>query len=157
MKKLATLFTIVSMILVFTLQPAFAQSNVITVDIEELPDGSRFVTVIEDVPTPGIQPFDRKTETKSKTIYYENSAGKSMWYIRVTGTFTYGDGTARCTSVTPSAASLDSNWKVSNITGGKSGNKATATATGTHYENGIARETKTKTVTLTCGPTGMFY
>lgn len=64
MKKLATLFTIVSMILVFTLQPAFAQSNVITVDIEELPDGSRFVTVIEDVPTPGIQPFDRKNRNK---------------------------------------------------------------------------------------------
>ncbi len=157
MKKFTTLLAIISMILVLTLQPAFAQSNVISVDIEELPDGSRFVTVIENVPTPGIQPFDRTTETKSKTVYYENSAGKSVWYVRVTGTFTYGDGTARCISATPSAASLDSNWKVSNITGGKSGNKATATATGTHYQNGTARESITKTVTLTCGPTGMFY
>lgn len=157
MKKLATLFTIVSMILVFTLQPAFAQSNVITVDIEELPDGSRFVTVIEDVPTPGIQPFSKETATKTKTVYYENASGKKMWYVSVTGTFTYGDGTARCTSVTPSAASLDSNWKVSNITGGKSGNKATATATGKRYETNIVVETATKTVTLTCGPTGMFY
>ena len=125
MKKFTTLFTIISMILLFTLQPAFAQSNVITVDIEELPDGSRFVTVIEDVPTPGIQPFSK--------------------------------GTAKCTASTPSAASLDSNWKVSNITGGKSGNKATATATGTRYLNGIAKESITRTVTLTCGPTGMFY
>ena len=80
-----------------------------------------------------------------------------MWYVSVTGTFTYGDGTARCTSVTPSAASLDSNWKVSNITGSKSGNKATATATGKRYETNIVVETATKTVTLTCGPTGMFY
>ena len=157
MKKFTTFFTIISMILVFTLQPAFAQSNVISVDIEELPDGSRFITVIEDVHTPGIQPFDRTTETKSKTVYYENSAGKSVWYVRVTGTFTYGDGTARCTSATPSAASLDSNWKVSDITGGKSGNKATATATGKRYNGNIVVETVTKTVTLTCGPTGMFY
>lgn len=88
MKKFTTLLAIISMILVFTLQPTFAQSNVISVDIEELPDGSRFVTVIENVPTPGIQPFDRTTETKSKTVYYENSAGKSVWYVRVTGTFT---------------------------------------------------------------------
>lgn len=157
MKKFTTLFTIISMILVFTLQPAFAQSNVITVDIEELPDGSRFVTVIEDVPTPGIQPFSKETATKTKTVYYESESGKKLWYVSVTGTFLYGDGTAKCTASTPSAASLDSNWKVSNITGGKSGNKATATATGTRYLNGIAKESITRTVTLTCGPTGMFY
>ena len=143
--------------MVFSLQPAFAQSNVITVNIEELSDGSRFVTVIEDISSPGIQPFSKETATKSKTVYYENSAGKRLWYVTVTGTFLYGDGTAKCTAATPTAASLDSSWKVSNITGGKSTNKATATAKGTRYDSGSAKESITKTVTLTCGPTGIFY
>ncbi len=156
MKKLSTIFAVVTLLLTFTFQPAFAADNVISMEVEYLEDGGRYVTIIEDVPTSDIQPLSTKTETKSKTAYYENAAGKVMWYVKVTGTFTYGDGTSKCISATPSAASQNSDWKVSNVTGGKSGNKAYATATGKKYLDGTVIDTKTKTVTLTCSPTGVF-
>lgn len=156
MKKLSAIFTIAALLLTFTFQPAFAADRVVSTEIEHLDDGSCYVTIIEDVPSSGVQPFSTKTETKSKTTYYKNASGAVMWYVKVTGTFTYGDGTSKCISATPSAASQNANWKVSSISGGKSGNEAHATATGKQYVDGTVVDTKTKTVTLTCSPTGVF-
>ena len=50
----------------------------------------------------------------------------------------------------------NSTWKVSNISGSKSGNKDSATATGKQYIDGTGVHTMTRTVTLTCSPTGVF-
>lgn len=67
----------------------------------------------------------------------------------MTGTFTYGGGRAKCTSVTPSAAAIASTWKVSDISGSESRNKAGATADGKQYADGKVVQTMTRTVTLT--------
>ncbi len=154
-RKILALFVITT--LIFSMQTALALSSCENTTIEYLDNGDYIVTIIETVsPVNGIMPLASNTETKSKTSYYKNAAGDTMWYVRVTGTFTYGDGTSKCTSVTPSAASYTSDWKVSNISGSKSGNKASATATGKQYVNGIVVDSYTETVTLTCSSTGVF-
>lgn len=147
--------------MLFAAQPIYATnadvSGAPTVEsssIERLDDGSYYLTVIEDVPSKEIVPFAARTITKSKTAYYKNSKGVTLWYVKVTGTFTYGNGTAKCTKVTPSAAAKATTWRVSNISGSKSGNKATATATGKQYVNGRITKSSTKSVTLTCSSTG---
>lgn len=152
MKKV-TMFMLIT-VLLLAMQPVYASDVVTTV--EYLEDGSRYVTIIEDVQTNAIQTFATTTKTKSKTAYYESASGERLWYVKVTGTFTYGNGTAKCTSSTPSAEATASTWKVSGISGSKSDNKAHATATGTQYYAGKVIDTKTKTVTLTCSPTGVF-
>lgn len=154
MKKLLIFaFTIV---MVFAIQPVYAMDSVDSSSIEYLDDGSYYLTVIEDASSDEIAPFSTTTKTKSKTTYFKNANGTTLWYVRVTGTFTYGNGTATCTKVIPSAVSKSSSWKVSTPTGKRSGNKASATATGKHYVSGIVTNSKTKTVTLTCSPTGNF-
>ena len=154
-RKILSLFVIA--ILIFSMQTASALSSYENATVEYLDNGDCIVTIIETVsPVNGIMPLASNTETKSKTSYYKNTAGDTMWYVRVTGTFTYGDGISKCISVTPSAASYTSDWKVSNISGSKSGNKASATATGKQYYAGEVIDSITKTVTLTCSPTDVF-
>lgn len=153
MKKFLSIF--LAVVLLFSVLPAYgAETDSVT--IEYLDNGYYTVTVIGDVPSNFIQPMSTTTETKSKTTYVKNSAGKMLWYVRVTGTFTYGNGTARCTSATPSAASQDSAWKVSDITGGKFAATAYASATGKQYLDGAVINSISKTVSLTCSPTGVF-
>ncbi len=96
------------------------------------------------------------TKTKSKTTYCKNSSGKVMWYVKVTGTFTYGNGSAKCTKAICTAESKNKTWKISNKSSSKNGNTASASAKGTHYLNGIPAESITKTVTLTCSSSGVF-
>ncbi|MDD6043351.1 MAG: hypothetical protein PUB87_06320 [Eubacteriaceae bacterium] len=162
MKKITALITLIMLVIAFTVQPSFAESNSDKSTIEYLDDGSYYETVIEDSTSPWvvfegwIHTYSTTTATKTKTTYYKNADGDVLWYVRVKGTFTYGDGTSKCTAVTPSAASQASSWKVSNISGSKSGNTASATATGKQYYDGSVIATKTKTVTLTCSSTGVF-
>lgn len=127
MKKLIS-FTVIVMLLLSAI-PAYA-STIDSVTVNYLENGYYTVTVIEDVSDNAITPMATNTATKTKTTYVKNSAGTTLWYVRVTGTFTYGDGSAKCTSATPSAASESSTWKVSDITGSKSGATAYASATG---------------------------
>lgn len=155
MKKILPLVLI--FVLILSTQAVFANDENKSMSVEYLPDGSRYVTIIEDVPTSGIQLFAAaKTETKSKTAYYENAAGDVMWWVKVTGTFTYGNGTSKCTSAKGTAAAENKMWKVSNISESKSGNSASAKATGKRYTDGSVVQTLTKTVTLKCSPTGVF-
>lgn len=48
---------------------------------------------------------------KSKITYYKSASGKKLWYVKVTGTFTYRNGTAQCISSTVTAKALSSSWK----------------------------------------------
>lgn len=52
-----------------------------------------------------IEVLSADTVTKSKTSYTKNLAGDTLWYVKATGTFTYGNGSSKCTSVTPNAVS----------------------------------------------------
>lgn len=161
MKKVISFISLILLFFAFAIQPTYASKILDSTSIEYLEDGSYYETIIEDSKVPfvfydSIQPLSTNTVTNTKTTYYKNAAGEVLWYVRVTGTFTYGDGTSKCTAATPSAASQSSTWKVSNISGSKYGNKASATATGKQYYNGSVVTTKTKTVTLTCSATGVF-
>ncbi len=168
MKKFTCMFLLLSLIFTTT---AFAEEPISqetyagyqTIDVEYLPDGSYVETVIFDDRFAGssmvreITPFTAKTVTKSKVYNYKNASGKIMWYVKVTGTFTYGNGSAKCTASTPSAKSNNSSWSVSKATGKRSGNWCSATATGKHrMGNGEIGNVITKTIKLTCSPTGVF-
>ena len=122
--------------------------------------GYYYETVIEDEPcfnsarlkaAPSIT-----TKSKSKTTYYKNSSGQVMWYVKVTGVFKYGNGSATCTSSSVTAESKNSAWTVHNKSASRSGNTATAKATGKRHFQGVVVDTINKTVTLKCSPTGQF-
>ena len=55
-----TIIFILAAVLILAIQPVYASDAVITVD------GSRYVTIIEDVPTDTIQTFSTTTKTKTK-------------------------------------------------------------------------------------------
>lgn len=160
MKKvlLTMIFTIT---LIMSTQSIFATDD--SGSIEYYNDGSYSITTIsDDIPAISDNLFtlaitlSKTTKTKSKTTTFYNSSNKAMWYVKVTGTFSYGNGSATCTDATVSAASYNDAWRISNKSSSKSGNRAIGTATAKRYQNLSVAETKTKTVTLTCSSTGVF-
>lgn len=135
-----------------SLQPVYADETVS--EIEYLDDGCYYETVIEsEAPDDGAQ-LQATTRTGSKTVYFKNSKGKVQWYVKVKGTFSYGNGSAKCTAASATAVSKVAAWKISDKSSSRSGNAATAKATAKRYENGSLVETKHKSVTLKCSPSG---
>lgn len=154
MKKRTLAF--VCLILFAICVPAFGADQIESKEIEYLPDGSYFETVITTEPIKGITTLSSKSVKKTKSSYFKNSKGVTLWYVKVTGTFTYGNGTSKCTNSLVTAESKSDVWKIANKSANKSGNKAVAKATAKLYYGGSVIETKTKTVTLTCDPSGNF-
>lgn len=127
----------------------------IVVDIEYLENGDYIVTVIEDdeIIIPG--DATATTVTKTKTSNYYNSSGTRLWNVKVQGTFTYNGTTCTCTKASHQATSYASSWSIISASHSKSGNHATATATARHYYS-TGYNDYTRSVTLTCSPTGVF-
>lgn len=154
MKKLIMILTC---LLLFTIcSPVYGAEQIESSEIEYLDDGSYFETVITTESDSGMTTLSSKSVTKTKTSYYKNSNGTILWYVKVTGTFTYGNGSSKCTSSSVTAESKSGAWKITSKSASKSGNKATAKATAKRYYGGSVAETKNKTVTLTCSPSGNF-
>lgn len=154
MKKLIMILTC---LLLFTIcSPVYGAEHIESSEIEYLDDGSYFETVITTESNSGMTTLSSKSATKTKTSYYKNSNGTILWYVKVTGTFTYGNGSSKCTSSSVTAESKSGAWKITSKSASKSGNKATAKATAKRYYGGSVAETKNKTVTLTCSPSGNF-
>lgn len=154
MKKLIMILTC---LLLFTIcSPVYGAEQIESSEIEYLDDGSYFETVITTESNSGMTTLSSKSVTKTKTSYYKNSNGTILWYVKVTGTFTYGNGSSKCTSSSVTAESKSGAWKITSKSASKSGNKATAKATAKRYYGGSVAETKNKTVTLTCSPSGSF-
>ena len=154
MKKLIVILTC---LLLFTIcSPVYGAEQIESSEIEYLDDGSYFETVITTESNSGMTTLSSKSVTKTKTSYYKNSNGTILWYVKVTGTFTYGNGSSKCTSSSVTADSKSGAWKITSKSASKSGNKATAKATAKRYYGGSVAETKNKTVTLTCSPSGNF-
>ena len=94
-------------------------------------------------------------KSASKTINYKNSSGEVLWYVKVTGTFTYEKGiSSHCTKSVVSANSNNALWKISNKTCSKSGNTANASAKGTLYRGTTAIRSLTKSVSISCDKFG---
>ena len=140
-------------IFALSLQPVYADE--IASEVEYLEDGYYYETVIESETPEGVQQ-QSTTKTKSKTVYLKNSKGAVQWYVKVTGTFSYGSGSAKCTAASATAASKAAAWKISDKSSSRSGNAATAKATAKRYVDGSVAETKHKSVTLKCSPAGKF-
>ncbi len=152
---------ILLLVILFISQVSIASADTSEHTFEYFEDGSYIETVIEseDSIAPlklGVASLQSTSTTKSKTAYYKNASGKTLWYVKVTGTFTYGSGRATCTSSTVKAASNAETWKISNKSASRSGATATASATATQYIDGTKVLSKSKTVSLTCSPTGTF-
>lgn len=135
------------------LQPVHAQET--TTEIEYLSDGSYCLTEIHEDSVPSLELFaTNRTRTASKTTKYYSSSGNTLWYVKITATFTYNGTTSSCTSAFATADSYSSVWKISRKSASKSGNKATAAATATQYANSKPVSSHTRTVTLTCNKNG---
>ncbi len=98
----------------------------------------------------------KQTVTKTKTIYYKNASGKVMWYVRVTGTFSFKNKTAQCIRSKVTAKSKDPSWVITRKSAYMKGNQAVAVATGKHRLSRKKVETVTRRVTLTAGSSGNF-
>ncbi len=79
-----------------------------------------------------------------------------MWSVRVTGTFTFKNKTAKCIRAKVTATSKDKSWVITSKSAYTKGNQAIAKATGKHYLSKKKAETFTKTVVLTASPSGRF-
>ncbi len=154
MKKIIVFMLL--MIFAVSMQPVYADETVS--EIESLDDGCYYETVIEsEAPVGGVRlQSTTKTKTKSKTVYFKNSKGEVQWYVKVTGTFKYGNGSSKCTAASATAVSEVAAWKISDKSSSRSGNAATAEATAKRYVKGVAVETRSKSVTLKCSPSGNF-
>lgn len=129
MKRLLTLFLMSVFFCVSVLPVSAASRQPVSqvtetdstqTETEYLPDGSYFITVIETDDT-SVSLFSTTT-TKSKTSTYHDANGNARWYVKVTGTFTYGNGTSKCTSSSVSAKSYDTSaWRISSKSASKSG------------------------------------
>lgn len=94
------------------------------------------------------------TRTAKKTSTIKNSNGEKLWYVSVTGTFSYNGKTSTCTKSTVDAGVYNSRWSISKKTSSKTGNKAIGTAYAKLRYTGGSTETVSKTVTLTCSANG---
>ena len=118
--------------------------------IEHLPNGDYIeITITEEPATRAL------SKSGTKTANYKNAAGSTMWSVSVRGTFSYVKGkSCTCTSASGSSSSYNSSWSVSGATSSRSGNSATASATGKHYMGNKVIETMTRSVTLYCDSYG---
>lgn len=156
MKKIIGSFITIVTLLAFSTTIFAAEPTQSDTTIKYFEDGSYCVITIEDeIPASGITPLSTSV-TKSKTYNYHNKSGNSQWYVKVTGTFTYGNGTSKCTSSSVSAASYVNAWKITSKSASKSGNTAIAKATAKQYYDGAVIKTINETVKLTCSATGKF-
>lgn len=94
-----------------------------------------------------------KTITKTKTTYYKNSSGDTMWSIAIHATFTYNGSTSKCTSCSHSTTCPGKTWKIKSASSSKSGNTATAKATATQSTLFLSKD-YTRSVTISCSKNG---
>lgn len=168
-KKIAAFILTLSTLLTLTPNTVNAQvkttdttvattTTTITTTCEQVDEDLYCITTItENKPkaTSGISICSSKsTISASKTTEYKNSSGNTLWYVKVTGSFTYDGSTSKCNSASISAGSYNSAWKVSDRSSSTSGNTAIATATGTRYRNSLPVQSITKSVSLSCSKNG---
>ena len=153
----SVMITLTALIMSFTITvPVMAfekiGENVESVTVEYLEDGSCYETIITVDDTAsgdsGIM-STAKTKTGSKKASYKSKSGDVLWYVKVTGKFTYNGSTSKCTSASATAASNSSSWKITDKSSSRSGNEAKASATA--QRKGVDYH---RTVTLSCSKTG---
>ncbi len=153
MKLFRKLFiSMTAFIMLLGINPVKAMENN-TMEIEYLDNGYYYETFTEILDP--ISTRATSTRTAKRTTNCKNSSGNIVWAVSLTASFTYTGSTSSCTSADVSTTVNYSSWKISNKSASKSGNKATATATGKEYFLGIVINTLTRNVALTCDKNGI--
>ena len=125
--------------------------RVISREVITYPDGYQLETVII---VPEYDMFSSNTKQGSKVATYRNHNGEALWYVSVTGTFTYTGRRATCTSSVVNAGSY-TEWVIEDKGSSYSGATASAYALGRIYFNGVLLRGIKQTVTLTCSVDGV--
>lgn len=99
----------------------------------------------------------KTTQTYYAKKTFKNASGTALWYVQVTGKFSYNGSSCTCTSASSSAGSYNSNWKIISHSASRSGNSATAYATAKRYTLGVPVETQNTSITLHCDSNGNPY
>ncbi len=150
MKKLIISLLIVSILSLSVLcVPVGATSATkTTVTIEYLDNGDYIETEIVE------NTLARATKTATKYHRYKNSSGEVMWYIAITGTFTYTGTTSLCTACSHEASSNNQFWSIRSASSTRSKNVATGKAVARHTYTTNNYQDYSATVTLTCSKDG---
>jgi hypothetical protein len=151
MRKLVLFFSTILLLVFLSSIDAFAAVTVYETVMNN--DGSYYTSTIEV--TSFHEAVRSSTVTSSKTKMHYSSNGDRLWHVKVTGSFTYGNGTAVCNSASVSTGVYASGWYIINRTATASGNQATATATAKQVSSGVTIQTITSSVTLTCSSSGV--
>lgn len=130
---------------------AAQEDKVVSTSIEYFEDGSYAVITI----TEEINNARANTKTGTKTYTHKSDNGTTLWVYRVTGTYSYTGTSSTCTSVYDSYNIYDTSWKLSSKSCSKSGNTAYGNVTMKLYTLGIATQTITRNLSLSCSATGV--
>lgn len=159
MKKIITLL----LALALTLQIAPCASAKSITDsnkqVQYMDDGSYIVTTITELPTfnSGIALMaTTTTKTKSKTTDFYNASNVVIWSFTVTGTFTYGNGSSKCTAASSSGTSYSKYWVLKDKRAWKNLNTAYGSITASCVNPITPVVDKHYSLSLSCSSTGVF-
>lgn len=148
---LAILLMIIGTLFPITVVNANPQDIPISAETTYLDDGTYFETIIYQQQDINTRSSKSKTGTK-KTTY--NADGKVLWYVSVTGTFTYTGSSSKCTSASVTAESYNKYWKISNKSSSFTKNIAKGKATAKLYYGPLPATTINQVVVLSCDANG---
>lgn len=159
MKKL---LLIPALAVLLSATPANAQTQNIDIkyitemsNIEQFSDGSYMVTTIDYnncIPSETLSVLNASTKTKTATKHsaYYNSSNQLLWKINLTASFSYNGSSSTCKSSSCSVSDIKAGWSLVSNSASKTNNKATGKVK-MHQKGG---GDVTKTITMTCSPTG---
>lgn len=149
-KNIFTFFLIIIILLYPLTVHASLKDNVIDI----LPNGG-YITEEVNVYENSISHLSTNhTKSGDKILRYKDSSGKTLWYIKVIGTFSYNGKKSTCTKSNISTVTHTPLWTFSNKSHSKTSNKAIANATAKQYSNYVCIKSISKKVVLQCSETG---
>lgn len=95
------------------------------------------------------------SKTGSKTITHFNSSDEQVWTYTITGNYTYNGSSSSCTSVSDSYSISNNNWHINSHSCWKSGNTAYGSVTMDYKLLGITINSVSKSLNLSCSPSGV--
>ena len=147
-KRYMSFFLVLALLVV--LLPVRAEAaQIVTTEIEYLPDGGYIETVVTETAN---RAGGTKTGTKVKRFI--DTDGKEEWVIQLQGTFSCNGITATCTNAVCNVTVTASDWYVVSKTASKSGAVATANVTMGQKVLGITISKPSYVLTLTCDKNG---
>ena len=147
---------IIAMLFFFTPCTTNAQGSSYSSEkiIERFSNGDYITSSIEQYPASSSRSSDSKVTSGQKTYKYKSSSGTVLWTITCKATFSYNGKSSSCTSVTASTKTYSSLWTTTNKKSLKSGNTATATATGKRYSGHTVIQSVTRSAVLKSSASG---